>query len=268
MSSSACSHLLVPAAGTSPAVGSKVRRRALPGLLGDGRSCGKGVSRYPVDLLVRLDTARRRVHELGVHLLKARPGSLRAILSSHLALMLIVTTLTFGLGTAQKAHASGVVGRKRVVRRVPLRYGYPSPVRLGATRGRALAVSRPLNPRCTPVRRIPGGNDVPDAWCRHRDRRRRRSVLALLVGGNLAFISAPSGSPGAWNGWVPEPCYSQLHRSRHRGNAQLGSGSRSVRDRGNASFLRGRDTRSGALLGLGAFVKLYPGLLVIPFGWS
>ena len=34
---------------------------------------------------------------------------------------------------------------------------------------------------------------------------------------------------------------------------------------GTLAFLRGRDTRSGALLGLGAFVKLYPGLLAIPF---
>ena len=33
---------------------------------------------------------------------------------------------------------------------------------------------------------------------------------------------------------------------------------------GTLAFLRGRDTRSGALLGLGAFVKLYPGLLADP----
>jgi hypothetical protein len=37
---------------------------------------------------------------------------------------------------------------------------------------------------------------------------------------------------------------------------------------GTLAYLQGRDTRSGALLGLGAFVKLYPGLLAIPFAFD
>ena len=161
------------------------------------------------------------------------------------------------------------VGREQVRRRVPLRYGYPSPVRLGATRGRALAVSRPLHD--------PG----PDRQCDEYP----AGTMYLMRG--VATVTGDGGKirPGASRGRQPFILYLcalwiawSLERMGARtvlfaaapvlvtaGTLNWDLVPVAFATAGTLAFLRGRDTRSGALLGLGAFVKLYPGLLAIPF---
>src|SRR6266705_1771670 len=92
---SACA--LVPAALSPSRSRPAVHHGAVPGLLDDGNIAQRALVLSGARVLrdrVRLDVCL--VHELGV-------GHLRRTIGSHLAIMLIATTVTFGLSVAQKA---------------------------------------------------------------------------------------------------------------------------------------------------------------------
>ena len=215
-------------------------------------------------LLGRLDNARHHVHELGVRLLSQSTfwSSLRAILSSHLALMLLVTFLTFGAGVVQKAPCmtrSWVEDEKFV----PFLCDTDIPHLLAWEQ---LASGRlPYVDRCAPAARpcdeYPPGTmylmkGITSVIGSGGDPYLRFSWLGML-----ALLAS-----ALWTTWSLERMGARTSPFFAASPVLLTAGALNwdlvavgFATAATLRFLRQRDIRCGALLGIGTIVKVYPG---------
>jgi hypothetical protein len=199
---------------------------------------------------------------LGVHLLKR-------ILGSHVLSMLMLTTLTFGLGAAQKAQCET---RQWVERRIGVSF-------LCDTDIPNLYASEQLSGG-----RLPYIDPCAAPAAHHQCDEYPAGTMYLMRG--VASLTGDGGDPYWRFSWAATLilclCTLWITWSLERMGARtvlfaaapvlITAGTLNwdmvpvaLATAGTLAYLQGRDTRSGVLLGLGAFVKIYPGLLAIPF---
>jgi hypothetical protein len=193
----------------------------------------------------------------------------RRIIGSHLAVMMLATTVTFGLGVAQKAQC---MTRQWVEDKTGVAFLCDTDIPHLYAWEQLTGTRLPYLDPCT----TPAANRQCDEY--------PAGTMYLMRG--VASATGDGGDPYWRFSWAATLilylCALWITWSLERMGARtvlfaaapvLVTGGTLNWDlvpvafatAGTLAFLRGRDTRSGALLGLGAFVKLYPGLLAVPF---
>src|SRR5204863_2185682 len=239
-----------------------IHHGSLPHLLDDGEHADRTmVLRDPGDLRGRVPVAIGLVHELGA-------DPVRRMIGSHLAVMMLATTITFGLGVAQKAQC---MTRRWVEDKTGVAFLCDTDIPHLYAWEKLAGGRLPYLDSCTPIANrqcdeYPAGTmylmrGVASATGDGGDPYWRFSWAATLI----LYLCA------LWITW-------SLERMRARtalfaaapvlitaGTLNWDMVPVALATAATLAYVRGRDTRSGALLGLGAFVKVYPGLLAIPF---
>jgi hypothetical protein len=191
------------------------------------------------------------------------------MLGSHLALMLLITTLTFGLGVAQKAQC---YRRAWVEDKTGVSFLCDTDI-----------------PHLYVWEQLSGGRLPYLDPCTAQDPTRQCDeypVGTMYLMRGVAGVTGSGGDPYWRFSWAATLilylCALWITWSLERMSARtilfaaapvlITAGTLNwdlvpvaFATAGTLAFLRGRDGRTGTLLGLGAVVKLYPGLLALPF---